>query len=292
MGREGTQADLDALSLDALGPLCDQASAAWPAVSVPRDDFLTYLAERIPRDRSVDEVAPTLRAADLYLACACARGDARALEAFDQTYGAEIARAFARVRPAGIGPDDAQQILRQKLFVASPERPARILDYAGRGDLRAWTRMTAVRTLIDLARERGDQRGEVPLDEVLFTVALPAERAAPDLVLLRNQYRAEFRASFEEAVAALTPRQRNLLRQHLLHDLNIDQLGALYRVHRSTCARWLAAARDDLVRCARRGLAARLGVTADELDDIMQLVASQLDITFQRVLATRTGDAP
>lgn len=291
MGREGTQADLDALSLDTLGSLCDEASAAWPAFSVPRDDFLAYLAERIPRDRSIDEVAPTLRAADLYLACACSRGDARALATFDQSYGGEIARAFARVRPAGIGADDAQQILRQKLFVASPERTARILDYAGRGDLRAWTRMTAVRTLIDLARERGDQRGEVPLDEVLFTMALPAERAAPDLALLRSQYRAEFRASFEEAVAALTPRQRNLLRQHLLHDLNIDQLGALYRVHRSTCARWLAAARDDLVRGARRGLAARLGVTADELEGIMQLVASQLDITFQRVLGTRS-DAP
>jgi RNA polymerase sigma-70 factor, ECF subfamily len=277
---------------DALGVLHDQARAEWPDFSVPREEFLRYLAERIPPGRSLDEAIASLRPADLYLACACSRGEARALEAFDAAYRIEIERAFARVRPAGIGADDAQQILRQKLFVASPDRPARILDYAGRGGLRAWTRMTAVRTLIDVARERSEQRNEVPLDEVLFTASLPAERAAPDLVLLRSQYRAEFRASFEEAVAALTPRQRNLLRQHLVHDLTIDQLGALYRVHRSTCARWLAAARDDLVRGARRFLAGRLGVSQAELDDIMQLVASQLDITFQRVLSSQSRDRP
>jgi RNA polymerase sigma-70 factor (ECF subfamily) len=278
--------------LGGIEALHERARQAWPELSVSREEFAAYLAARAPGGGIDGGRIDDGRLGELYLACACARGEGRALAAFDQAYGRDVDRAFARVRPAGIAADDARQILWQKLFVGGAERRPRILDYAGRGGLRAWTRMTAVRTFIDLARERSDQRSEVALDEVLLSAALPPERTAPDLALLRSQYRAEFRAAFEEAVASLTPRQRNLLRQHLVHGLTIDQLGALYRVHRSTCARWLEAARDRLVVGARRGLAARLGVTAAELDEVMELVASQLDITFQRVLSTRPGDRP
>lgn len=265
-----------------LDELLAQAAAAWPGVSVPRADFVAYLAERLPPDRTLDEAAATLPLADLHLACACARSEPGAVEAFDAAYQGEVDRAFARVRPAGLAVDDARQVVRQKLFVGAGGRGPRIRDYAGRGPLRAWVRMTAIRTLIDLAREHGDRAHDVPLDDVLAFEGSGGD--TPDRALLVGQCRAELRPAFEEAVAELTPRQRNLLRQHFLHALSIDQLAGLYGAHRSTCARWLDAARERLVRGTRRRLAARLGVPPGELDEIMQLVASRLDITFRRVL--------
>jgi RNA polymerase sigma-70 factor (ECF subfamily) len=265
-----------------LDELLEQAAAAWPGVSVPRAELLAYLAERLPPDRTLEEAAASLPLIDLHLACACARSEPGALEAFDAAFRDEIDRAFARVRPGGLTVDDARQVVRQKLFVGAGGRGPRIRDYAGRGALRAWVRMTAIRTLIDLAREHGDRAHDVPLDDVLSFEGTGGD--TPDRALLVGQCRAELRPAFEEAVAELTPRQRNLLRQHFLHALTIDQLAGLYGAHRSTCARWLDAAREKLVRGTRRRLAERLGVPPGELDEIMQLVASRLDITFRRVL--------
>lgn len=265
-----------------LDELLAQAALAWPRLAVPPTAFRAYLAERLPPDRPLEDAAPSLPLADLHLACACARSEPGALEAFDAAYRDEIDRAFARVRPAGLTVDDARQVVRQKLFVGAGGRGPRIRDYAGRGALRAWVRMTAIRTLIDLAREHGDRAHDVPLDDVLAVEGSVGD--TPDRALLVGQCRSELRPAFEEAVAELTPRQRNLLRQHFLHALTIDQLAGLYGAHRSTCARWLDAARNQLVHGTRRHLAARLGVPPGELDEIMQLVASRLDITFRRVL--------
>ena len=165
------------------------------------------------------------------------------------------------------------------------ERGPRIRDYAGRGPLRAWVRMDGDPDSDRSARARPTTGHDVPLDDVLAFDGTGSD--TPDRQLLVGQCRAELRPAFEEAVAELTPRQRNLLRQHFLHSLSIDQLAGLYGAHRSTCARWLDAARERLVRGTRRRLASRLGVPPGELDEIMQLVASRLDITFRRVLGDR-----
>lgn len=274
----------------ALGRLHEQACAAWPDFSIPRAELIAYVVERALPGQSIDELAGSIHAADLYLACACARGESRALQAFDAAYRGDIDRAFARIRPSGIGLDDAHQIMRQKLFVGSELRRPSILEYAGRGGLRAWLRMTAIRAFIDLAREHRDDRHEVSLEDALLG-DVPAVGLTPERALVRGELRGELRAAFQDAVASLTARQRNLLRQHLVHELTIDQLAALYRAHRSTCARWLEAARDDLVRGVRKQLSSRLGVQLAQLDEIMQLVTTRLDITLSRVLESRPNPA-
>jgi transposase len=52
------------------------------------------------------------------------------------------------------------------------------------------------------------------------------------------------------------------LRYHHVDGLNIDEIGAIYRVHRVTAFRWLEKAKEQLVRGdprdpARRGCACR-----------------------------------
>ncbi len=83
----------------------------------------------------------------------------------------------------------------------------------------------------------------------------------------------------------IAPRQRNLLRQHLLDGLTIDELGVIYQVHRVTAARWLTAARADLWAHTRRRLRQTLGVSDESIGAMLDDIRSTLDLSIERALA-------
>jgi RNA polymerase sigma-70 factor (ECF subfamily) len=70
----------------------------------------------------------------------------------------------------------------------------------------------------------------------------------------------------------------------MIDGLTIDDIGAIYRVHRATAARWLVGIRDKLVEQTRGRLAAKLGVDTEEAASIVRLVQSQLDVSVIRHL--------
>jgi RNA polymerase sigma-70 factor (ECF subfamily) len=156
-----------------------------------------------------------------------------------------------------------------------------IAGYSGRGDLRAYLRAVAVRqALRRLEREGGPPGAEK--DEVLAMV--PAAGDSPELGLLVERCRDEVRAAFGLALTALSPRERTILRQHYADALTIDQLGRLHGVHRATCARWIEAARAGLLRRVRRHLRDALRLDDRELDSLIGLVRSRLDLSLSRLL--------
>jgi RNA polymerase sigma-70 factor (ECF subfamily) len=256
-----------------------------------REDFAAELAARFDGD---DEEAGRwwdhLHAADLYLACACARGVPGALAAFERTYGEEIARTARRFERPGLAADDLLQRLRTKLFTAVPAelsedataRPPKIAAYTGQGFLQNWVRVTTTRAFIDCCRWQ-TEAPEVPLADELLAV-LPEVGADPELGLLKREHAEHFKSSFAEAVAALASDERVLLRQHFLDRLTVDQLGALYHLHRATAARRLAKARQALLDGARAALARRLGLPPAELAAALELVASRLEVSLERLL--------
>ena len=62
-------------------------------------------------------------------------------------------------------------------------------------------------------------------------------------------------------------------------------IGRAYDVHRATAARWVAAVRTELGDRIRSELAARLKIAEDEVDSIVRLVKSRVDVSLERVLA-------
>src|SRR4029077_10966841 len=76
---------------------------------------------------------------------------------------------------------------------------------------------------------------EVPIRSELVAV-LPEPKGDPELQLLKREHVTHFKASFAEPVAALASADRLLLKQHLVERLTIDQLGALYHLHRASAA--------------------------------------------------------
>jgi RNA polymerase sigma-70 factor len=118
----------------------------------------------------------------------------------------------------------------------------KIADYAGRGELVGWLRVTATRKALSLLRKTNREES---LDDVLLD-HWPDTGGDPSEQHLRAKYAAELKRAIHQAFADLEVRQRNLLRQHILDELTIDDLARLYRAHRATCARWVADAREIL----------------------------------------------
>lgn len=217
--------------------------------------------------------------ADLYLAAACARGDSRALRWFERSCGPELDRVIARSPGLGLSAAEFGQLVIVRLVLAEPERQAKILSYRGQGSLRAWVRVTAARLVIDLSRRRAEPAGsDALLDQLSSGEDLELEH-------LRDRFGPELQASFAAALAQLSVRQRNLLRQRHIHDISADALARLYAVHRSTVFVWLEQARVALLGHIRTALLAR--VPGHELDSVVGVLGSRLDVSVRRLLDSR-----
>jgi len=117
--------------------------------------------------------------------------------------------------------------------------PPRIHSYAGRGPLRGWVGVAALR--IALNEKRGPRAAA---DDVLAD--LVSTEPDPELRHMKTLYRAEFRDALEAALRALPERQRALLRLSYVDGLKATQLARLYAVHETTAARWVARAAEQV----------------------------------------------
>lgn len=142
--------------------------------------------------------------------------------------------------------------------------------------------MTATREVVRLCKAAAGAREVAVEDDGLLDALAPA--ADPALELVKQQSRDEFATAFRAAVAALAPRDRRLLRHQLLDGLDLDAIAKLFDVHRTTASRWLAAARDQLLAGTRAQLASRLAMSAGEVDSLLRLVHSRLDVSLEKVL--------
>ena len=245
--------------------------AAWPGISVSED----AIRERLSTSERVDQ----LHDADLYLATALAAGDAAAVRAFEDRLVPQIELALRRLRIADATTDEVKQAMRVELLA-----DRKIANYTGRGELAAWLRISATRKAFKLQKQGAREQ---TLDDALLE-HWPAGAPDPQSDHLRARYTAELKTAIREAFAALEVRQRNLLRQHILDELTIDDLARLYRVHRATCARWLADARADLGRQTRKRLTGAIGASSEELDSLMRFLDSDLELSISRILVSRS----
>jgi RNA polymerase sigma-70 factor (ECF subfamily) len=252
-------------------------AAAWPAVQLERSSYLHHLADKLREraDEPAADVIRTMPVADLYLAAGCTVGEPAAIAAFQTTMLPVVRPALAKLGLSDTVIDETEQRVLVMILVGDPDRPA-IARYSGRGQLRSWVRSIAVRTGRRLAGTSpvGEPASDIDLERLALEVH------DPELAFLRERYLDEARAALTAAFAALVERQRNVLRQYYIDNLTIDQLAALYRVDRATTARWVIAARSAVLAGVRDQLALRLGTKVEEIDSILRLVRSQLEISL------------
>jgi len=246
----------------------------WPG-QVER--FARALLPLLPDRGAVGlDALESIHLADLSLAMAVAGGDKEALRAFQQSYAPVIARAISTVRGSeSIAADVGQQVL-ARVLGARESGIAAIASFGGRSSLIVWLRVIAVRDAVRMIRT-GPR--EVAIEDDQIAVILSPEYD-PELAYMKRHYREVFQVAFREALARLSNELRTLLRQSIVDGLGIDRLATLYGIHRATAARRIEAARHELVTATREILGARLRVDAHEIDSILRLIESRLEITL------------
>jgi len=257
--------------------LWTRAVQAWPRIELAPETFFAFLARRVDCDAAAS--LGTLRADDLYLLCAYLEGTRGAAALFEAGYLTPARRAVRRLRA---GDDEVAEIiqrLRCRLLLDRAVDPGR-RHYVGSGSLVSWVCVCAVREVWH--QRHRDRRtswiGEGALEE------LPAKCEDNELAYLKQLYRGEFKAAFQEALASLSTKQRNILRYYICKGLNISAIGVIYGVHRATVARWIAKARDELREQTRDRLVRRVRIDRNKFDSILRLINSQMDMSLQRCL--------
>ena len=247
------------------------ARARWPQAPEPDATFAALVAARATQKPRIE---------DLYLAWWCQSGDAAAISAFESAYEDELRTTTTKFRE--LQADELRQLLRIKLFVGTPDSPPKIREYSGTGALKSWLRVTAVRLFIDVMRSTRTQRYEQELDDAeLLGIADP--QTGP----IRAELGTAVKRAFAIAVAKLLPRQRVFLRHAYVDHHTLDQIAAHYAVHRTTVARTLAAAREQLIAETRANLVAAVGIADDELTSVIRMLDSRIDLSLSRVLDTK-----
>ena len=261
----------------------EAALAAWPEIEVDPERFGRELAGRLGSPASPHTPLSALagmRGADVFLAIACCDGNAAAIGRIEDILARELRHVAVKLHATTDQTTEIHAELRRILLVDEPPRRAALREYAGRGDLRGYVRVMSTRALIR-AINRG--RREIAVEDAeFFDRMLPNDDA--EISFLRAQYRDVVDTALRAALAGLDPRSRALLRYQLIDGWSIDQVGKLYGVHRATAARWLTEAREVLGAAIRTELAARLQISPEEVDSIVRLVQSRVDMSLDRLL--------
>jgi RNA polymerase sigma-70 factor (ECF subfamily) len=251
-----------------------RGATAWPDVRVSLEQLSATAASL-----EVSEDGLRMWARDFYLACAAGCGDAAAIALIDELF---VGRLSRRIQRLGATPDDAADILqmvRERLFTG--ERP-RIRAYDGGGPLEQWIKVVAIRTAIDHHRVQQRIRNaasDLPVD-------VDPTAADPVKVLTKQQLKQEFETVLRSQVLGLSPRDRAVLRLHLIEGVRIDTIARARGVHRVTVARWIWNAGEILLDALRKHFRDRYGMVPAECESLAHLVKSQLSLDLPQILAT------
>ncbi|HXX66137.1 MAG TPA: sigma-70 family RNA polymerase sigma factor [Polyangiaceae bacterium] len=260
----------------------DCGRAAWPDIALEFAEFEQYFR----RHAEGGSLPPDAHASDMYLACACSRAVAPALRALDRMLEEDVARAVASIDSSPAFVEETLQQVRERLLISKSSGPSKIADYAGRASLKTWLCTVGVRSAIS-ARRRRDARHHrsAPSEDVRLA------NNAPELDYLRRSYKETFENAVRSSILLLPSKQRLLLRLNVVDGMSVDRLAPMYRVSRSTAARWLASARRELLETVRRQLRSQLGVTSAELESLAADIRSQIDVSLPGLLARSGGES-
>jgi RNA polymerase sigma-70 factor (ECF subfamily) len=257
----------------------ETAAALWPDVQVDERLFREYVQARVAspaRGKEGDASHTPEQIASLYLCFACVQGSEAACAAFQQKYLGVIRGSIARIFPNRPWIDDvASRFLGQLLVGKEP----RLTRYSGRGDLAAWLKVVATRAAIDAKRTHPDQD-----EEPLSSSVEAAMSLSPESLIFCRTHAHGILDALTRAISSLDKKQRNILRLNYTDGLSIDEIGALYGVHRATVARWLQHARTSVESQVLEDLRTQRGIDPTDIGSLIHGAGPYLEDTLRKLL--------
>lgn len=265
---------------DALGAAIESAWQAattqWPGIAVTAEQLARELAARWVREDSSGRVDIAPFAHELALAVACIAGDPTAVRYFHRDMFDRVDRVLSRLGLSAADADDVKQDVRAKLLLGTGG-DAKLAQYQGTGPLAQWVASVAGREALGSMRKR--RPTEAIADDDLL-----AATDDPELAALHAQHRAQFKAAFQAAIGALEPRDRAVLRALVLDGRSVNDIAALYGIHRVTASRWVSEIRHALLSGTRKQLKRTLELDDASLDSAIRILDSNLELSLYRLL--------
>jgi RNA polymerase sigma-70 factor, ECF subfamily len=255
-----------------------RALERWPGIALSPADFAAHLGAIAPDEGDLVAALQHVHCDDLFLACACGRGDKVALRVFESEVMPRAAMAVARVDGAPQFVDDICGDVRVRLLV-SGERPPEILRYLGRGPLSHWVQVVAMRMGTASKRKK---RHEIAMDLPQVVDSILGED--PEIAPFASQLRQPFAEVFAAALADLSRRERNILRLYLIDGVSAETIGKMYNVHRATVARWITKAREKVHSLTRRRLSAAVKLDETSFESVVGMMWSGIDLSLATFL--------
>jgi RNA polymerase sigma-70 factor, ECF subfamily len=243
------------------------ARARWPELAIDDTTFLEVVAER-----ALTEIPPFF--AELVLATACVRGDEAAIRYFHREMFERVDRVLSRLGLSTADADDIKQEIRTKLLLGD----AKLAQYQGSGPLAQWVASVAGREALGQMRKKKPSEALGADDDLLDAADDPALRT------LKTRHGAEFKQAFQATVADLEPRDRAILRAMIVDDRSVNEIAAVYGIHRVTASRWVSEIRHALLEGTRRRLREKLRLDEGSLDSAIRMIDSNLDMSLFRLL--------
>lgn len=249
------------------------ARARWPQITFDDAISARHVADCTGEDGAVPPFA-----VELVLAAACLAGDATAIRTFNDEMFERVDRTLSRLGLGAADADDVKQDVRTKLLVATNGDPKLAL-YRGTGPLPHWIASVAGREAL------GSMRKRKPADAIDDEDFLADAADDPELVALKSQHGAAFKEAFQAAVRELGSRERGILRALVVDDRSVNEVAAVYGIHRVTASRWVSELRADLLKRTRNQLRDRFHLDASSLESAMRMLDSNLELSLYRLLA-------
>jgi RNA polymerase sigma-70 factor (ECF subfamily) len=268
------------MSQEGLANAFRAAAAAYPDIAVDEETFCRELDRRVGHTASAETLAQ-IHADHVLLAIACEQGNEVAIKRFQADFLPEVDAAGRKVRATPTQIEETRSHLLALLVVGNETRVAALNAYSGRGDLRSYVRVIATRELLRVI-EAGKREVASPDESLLDRLASVTDVQAG---YIREEFRPHLDAALRTALANLPDESRALLRYSLIDGWNVDRIAALYGFHRATAARRVAAARDELADAIRTELSTRLVIPRHEVDSVVRLVQSRIDVSLSRLFS-------
>lgn len=263
----------------ALAEVLAAAGARWPDLAIDPAVAVRHLAATWNPDSTL--VLLPAFAVELVLAACALAGDPAAVRVFDKEMFERVDRVLARLGIKGADADDVKQDVRTKLLV-SAEGDAKLALYHGTGPLAHWVASVAGREALGSIRKRK------PVEAIADDDFLADASDDPQLQALKSRHGAEFKQAFQAAVAELEPRDRAILRALIVDDRSVNEIAAVYGIHRVTASRWVSEVRHNLLVRTRNQLKERLSLDTSSLDSAVRMLDSNLELSLYRLLAEKS----
>jgi RNA polymerase sigma-70 factor, ECF subfamily len=196
-----------------------------------------------------------------------------------------MVKYLRRIDPDPSLVDEVGQATFVGLLVGRNGKPPGLAQFEGRTSLERWVGISAQRLAMNA--HRAEQARQRFLDRLANEPA--SEDTGPEGALLRKRYKASLEAALKAALKELTPRERTILRIHLVGRVSTTKIAKMYATTQATVSRWLASARRTIWSSVRKRLQKELRLPPADLESLLLGLASRLDLSLSGALASSRG---